>query len=120
MKPYLTIIAAIFLSFAGYAQEQDFADEYIRFKEEAWGEFIRFRREANQEYAQFLKQAWKEMDALQAVPYPHHDPPVFRMTFRTMFLRVRQSRMIICRQMTSCRSIFSGKNAASESALMKE
>ncbi len=76
MKRYLTIIAAIFLSFSGYAQRQDFAEEYIRFKEEAWGEFIRFRREANQEYAQFLKQAWKEMDALQAVPYPHHDPPV--------------------------------------------
>lgn len=45
MKRYLTIIAAIFLSFSGYAQRQDFAEEYIRFKEEAWGEFIRFRRE---------------------------------------------------------------------------
>lgn len=76
MKPYLTIIAAIFLSFAGYAQEQDFADEYRNFKEEALAEFSRFRSAANREYAQFLKQAWKEMEALQAVPYPHHDPPV--------------------------------------------
>ncbi len=76
MKPYLTIIAAIFLSFAGYAQEQDFADEYRNFKEEALAEFSRFRSAANHEYAQFLKQAWKEMEALQAVPYPHHDPPV--------------------------------------------
>ena len=65
------------LSCAVKAQDNNFRDVYLKFKEEAFKKYNNFRDNANRQYVEFMQQAWKQFESKPAIPKPKEEqqPP---------------------------------------------
>ena len=78
---YIFIIGAIlFAPNRSFAQSNNFQTKYEAFKRQARAEYEDFRAQCNAEYTEFVKEAWKECQALPAIPCPKDEitPPIIK------------------------------------------
>ncbi len=70
----LALGAALCFCAQGYAQAEDWDDDFETFRKSVHREFEDFRREINEEYAAFLKNPWVEFKEEKPIPAPKEDP----------------------------------------------
>lgn len=69
MKRTYLILLLLWAVGGVYAQD-DFLDEYNKFKEDSKSSYDKFRQEANKEYAEFMEQAWKSYGIKDPIVMP--------------------------------------------------
>ena len=62
------------LSCAVVAQDNNFKEIYLKFKEEAQNKYNNFRDNANRQYVEFMQRAWQEFKSKPIIPKPEEKP----------------------------------------------
>ena len=76
---HLSLFVCVFLFCAqSSAQNNEFREEYDRFRNQSVKQYTSFRQKANSEYIEWMKTAWEQHQALPIIPKPvdNDTPPV--------------------------------------------